>query len=138
MEDYRDVDQRLLSELGRNPTLEEIAESMHVSVEDAAVFADMVTSARSRRKIEEEREEKEPTPEDEQAVEDTAYFQSRQRIMELLSSLTEQEAKLLSLRFGLEGGMPLTPEQTGEKLGMTPREVVLLEAQALLKLRKED
>ena len=138
MEDYRDVDQRLLSELGRNPTLEEIAESMHVSVEDAAVYAEMINAARSRRKVEEDREEKEPTPEDEQAVEDTAYFQSRQRILELLSSLTEQEAKLLSLRFGLEGGMPLTPEQTGEKLSMTPQEVVLLEAQALAKLRKED
>jgi len=138
MMDYRDVDQRLLSELGRNPTLEEIAESMHVTVEDAAVYARMVAAARSRRKIEEEREEKEPTPDDEQAVEDTAYFQSRQRILEMLSTLTEQEAKLLSLRFGLEGGMPMTPEQTGEKMSMTPQEVVLLEAQALTKLRKED
>lgn len=137
MEDYRDVDQRLLGELGRNPTLEEIAQSMHVSVEDAAVFADMVSAARSRRKIEEDREEKEPTPEDEQAVEDTAYFQSRQRILEMLSTLTEQEAKLLSLRFGLEGGTPLTPEQTGEKMGLTPQEVVLLEAQALSKLRNQ-
>ena len=138
MEDYRDVDQRLLGELGRNPTLEEIAECMHVTPEEAAVFADMVAAARSRRKIEEDREEKEPTPEDDQAVEDTAYFQSRQRILELLSNLTEQEAKLLSLRFGLEGGIPMTPEQVGQKMELTPQEVVALEGQALAKLRNED
>ena len=137
MEDYRDVDQRLLSELGRNPTLEEIAESMHVTAEETAVFADMVAAARSRQKIDADREEKEPTPDDEQAVEDTAYFQSRQRILEMLSTLTEREAQLLTLRFGLEGGLPLTPEQTGAKLGLTPQEVVSLEATALAKLRQQ-
>ena len=137
MEDYRDVDQRLLAELGRNPTLEEIADAMHITPEDAAVFASMVNMARSKRQIEISREETEPSPEDNQAVEDTAYFQSRQRILELLSALTEQEAKLLSLRFGLEGGLPLSPEDTGKKLGLTPEEVVKMEAAALAKLRKE-
>ena len=137
MEDYRDVDQRLLGELGRNPTLEEIAEAMHVTPREAAVYADMVSAARERKKIETSREEPEPTPDDEQAVEDTAYFQMRQRIAELLSVLPENEAKLLTLRFGLEGGLPLSPEETGRNLGMTPQEVVQVEAAALVKLRKE-
>lgn len=137
MEDYRDVDQKLLTELGRNPTLEEIAEAMHIPAEDAAVYSAMLLNARSRRKQVQEQEEPVESPEDEQAVEDTAYFQSRQRIMELLSTLTQQEAKLLTLRFGLEGGLPLSPEETGKKLGMTPREVVELEAAALSKLRSE-
>lgn len=135
LRDYVDVDQRLLTELGRNPTEEEIAEAMHITPRDAAVYADMLRSAQSRRRVEEEREPAESTPEDEQAVEDTAYFQSRQRIMELLSSLTEQEAKLISLRYGLEGGLPLTPEQVGAKLGLTAEEVVTMEADALSKLR---
>lgn len=138
MEDYRDVDQRLLAELGRNPTLEEIAQAMHVEPEEAAVYASMVSAARMRKKVDETREEPEPTPDDEQAVEDTAYFQMHQRITELLSCLSEKEAKLLTLRFGLEGGLPLSPEETGRKLGMTPQEVVQTEAQALLKLRNED
>lgn len=137
MEDYRDVDQQLLSQLGRNPTLEEIAEAMHITQEDARVYASMVTMARTRRKVDEDREPREESPEDEQAVEDTAYFQSRQRVLEMLSTLTEQEAKLLTLRFGLEGGIPLSPEDTGKKLGMTPQEVVQMEAAALLKLRNE-
>lgn len=138
MEDYRDVDQKLLSDLGRNPTLEEIAEAMHITAQEAATYADMVSAARMRKKVEDAREEPEPTPDDEQAVEDTAYFQMRQRITELLSVLPENEAKLLTLRFGLEGGLPLSPEETGKKLGMTPQEVVKMEAQALMKLRKED
>ena len=137
MEDYRDVDQKLLAELGRNPTLEEIAEGMHISAEEAAVYAGMVDAARSRQRIEEARQEKEPTQEDELAVEDTAYFQSRQRILELLSLLTPQQAELLSLRFGLEGGLPLTPEQAGAKLGLTAKEVVDMEAAALAKLRNQ-
>lgn len=137
MEDYRDVDQRLLAELGRNPTLEEIAEAMHVTAEDAAVYASMLDMARARQRVEAAKEEPEPTPEDEMAVEDTAYFQSRQRIAELLSNLSEQESKLLCLRFGLEGGLPLSPEEAGKKLGLTPSEVVQMEAAALAKLRNE-
>ena len=70
-------------------------------------------------------------------MEDTAYFQMRQRITELLSVLSEEDAKLLSLRFGLEGGMPMSPEETGRKLGLTAQEVVLKEASALAALRKE-
>ena len=77
----------------------------------------------------------EPTVEDEQAVEDTAYFQSRQRILDLLSSLNEQEAKVLTLRFGLEGGMPCTAQQVAEKMSLTQEKAVALEAAALMKLR---
>ena len=77
-------------------------------------------------------EEKE---EDQQAVEDTAYFQLRQRIAELLSTLDETSTKLLTLRFGLEGGLPKTPEETGKLLGMTREEVIAAEAAALSKLR---
>ena len=55
----------------------------------------------------------------------------------MLSTLTEQQAQLLTLRFGLEGGVPLTPEQTGAKLGLTADEVVAMEAAALAKLRNQ-
>ena len=44
-------------------------------------------------------EEEEEAAEEQQAVEDTAYFQARQRIAEILSVLSEEDAKLLSLRF---------------------------------------
>ena len=97
----------------------------------------MLTMARTRQQVEAAREPKKETPEDDQAVEDTAYFQMRQRILELLSTLPEEDAKLLTLRFGLEGGLPLNPEETGRKLKLTPREVVEREANALAKLRRQ-
>ena len=137
MEDYRDVDQRLLSELGRNPTLGEIAEAMHITTEDAAVYERMVSMARDRQAVDRERQPRQPE-EEEQAVEDTAYFQMRQRISELLSGLSEQDARLLTLRYGLEGGAPLNPQQTGMMLGLTAQEVVAREAAALAMLRKDN
>ena len=137
LEDYRAVDERLLGELGRNATLEEIALEMHITAEDAAVVKKTLDNARlvaQSRKPEDPEEEKE---EDSQAVEDTAYFQMRQRIGELLSGLTQQDQKLLTLRFGLEGGKPLSPEETGRLLGLTPDEVVAREGAALAKLRSK-
>ena len=81
-------------------------------------------------------EEPEDSQEQTQAVEDTALFQMRQRIGDLLSGLDEADVKLLTLRFGLEGGKSLSPEETGRLLGLTPQEVVAREAAALSKLRK--
>lgn len=138
VEDYRAVDERLLSDLGRNPTLEEIAEELHMTSEETAVIGKMLENVRQMDKVKEATEPKEAEdPEDQQAVEDTAYFQMRQRIAELLSDLPEEDAKLLTLRFGLEGGLPLSPEDTGKRLGLTPEEVVAREAAALTKLRNQ-
>lgn len=133
MEDYRQVDERLLGELGRNPTLEEIANELHMNVEEARTVRKMMDNARMLDKaIRPEEEEQEV----EQAVEETALFQMRQRIGDLLSGLEDTDAKLLNLRFGLEGGKPASPEETGRLLGMTAQEVVAREAAALTKLRK--
>ena len=135
LEDYKAVDERLLSELGRNATNEEIAEQLHMSAEETALVKTMLDSARLLSRAKAENEPEEEPEEEEQHVEDTALFQMRQRIADLLADLPEADAKLLTLRFGLEGGLPLTPEQTGAKLGLTPEEVVAKEAAALAKLR---
>ena len=135
MEDYRAVDERLLGELGRNATVEEIAEQMHMTVEETVAVARMISNARLVDKAKPSQEPEEEDIEEERHVEDTAFFQMRQRILDLLSCLSEEDAKLLTLRFGLEGGMPLTPEDAGRKLGLTPEEVVTREAAALAMLR---
>ena len=137
LEDYRSVDERLLSELGRNPTLEEIAEAMHITPEAAAAISKMVENARLLQSAKREPDPEEEQEAQEQAVEDTAYFQTRQRVNEMLSGLTEQEAKVIALRFGLEGGLPLSPEDTGRKLALTPDEVVAIETAAMTKMRKQ-
>ena len=136
LEDYRAVDQRLLAELGRNPTLEEIAQELHMTPEDAATVKRNLDDARILAQATAPKEEAEPEEEN-QAVEDTAYFQMRQRITELLSVLPEEDARLLSLRFGLDKELPLSPEDTGKRMGLTPQEVVAREAAALARLRTE-
>ena len=138
LEDYRAVDERLLGELGRNPTLEEIAQELHMRVEEADAVRKMLEDARILAQIKkppvDEEEEQEAR---EQSVEDTALFQMRQRISDLLSGLSAEDQKLLTLRFGLEGGKPLSPGETGRQLGLSSDEVVAREAAALAKLRNK-
>ena len=137
MEDYRAVDERLLGDLGRNPTVAEIAEELHLSVEETEAVRRMLDNARQMQKARPAEEEPEETPDDEQAVENTALFQMRARIAEMLSGLSQQDQKLLTLRFGLEGGLPLSTEEVARKLGLTPDEVTAKEAAALSALRNK-
>lgn len=135
LEDYSAVRDQLLTELGRNPSIEEIADGMHITPEAAAMVEKLDSDARHLMQIRQPRDEEQEKVEEDQAVEDTAYFQMRQRITELLSSLSAEDAKLLTLRFGLESGLPKSPEETGKILGLTPDEVLAREAAALAKLR---
>ena len=138
MEDYRDIDQKLLTELGRNPTLEEMAEALHMTAQQTAIVAETLENAQMLQRAKAPAESEQDAQEDELAVEDTAYFQMRQRIVELLSVLPEEDANLLTMRYGLEGGIPMKPQQVAIKLGITPEEVSAREAAALGKLRQEN
>ncbi len=136
-ERYRAEDLRLLSRLGRNPTVEEIALNLHMTQEEAEAVADAMESAALLNRAQSPKPPEE-TPEDAQRpVEDTAYFRARERISEMLSGLSETDARLISLRFGLENGPPQSPEQVGALLGLTPEEVIGREKAALEKLRKQ-
>ncbi len=134
MEDYRAADRSLLDSLGRNPTREEIAQSIGISPQDAMTVEKMLRDAQALERVQRPPQEE---PDAEQAVEDTAYFHSRQRIAELLSGLDAADARLLTLRFGLDGTAPLSPEQVGARMNLTPEEVTAREAAALAALRAE-
>ena len=138
MEDYRSTDEQLLADLGRNPTPEELAEALHMTVEETTVVAEMLETARRMHLAKQEPEPEEEELAQTQAVEDTAYFQMRQRIADLLSNLDETDTQLLTLRFGLEKGLPMSAEEVGKIMGMTADEVTAREAQALSKLRNEE
>ena len=135
LEDYKQVDERLLGELGRNPTLEEIAEQLHMELEEAESLRKMLDDARLLAQVKTPGEPEEEEQTQQQAVEDTAQFQSRARILDMLSGLDEKEAELLTLRFGLEGKPPVTPEEAGKRLGISPQAVLQMETAALAKLR---
>lgn len=136
VEDYRMVDERLLSELGRNPTLDEIAEAMHMTPGEIETVRKFLENARMVDKAHERPEPEEETPEDTQAVEDTAYYQARERVDSLMSGISELEHKVVTMRYGLDGKAPQTAAAVGEKLNLTISEVVELETAALAKMRQ--
>ena len=136
LEDFRAADHRLLTQLGRNPSLEELAAELHVTLEEAEVYEDMLRTARVLEQA--KKEPAEESAEDQQAVEDTAYFQSRQRILDMLSSLTPEQAQVLTLRYGLEGGLPMSAQEAANTMKLTVQQIVDLEMQALTKLRAQE
>ena len=136
VEDYRMVDERLLSELGRNPTLAEIAEAMHMTVTEIEAVRKFLDNARLVGRAHEVKEPEEEAPEDSQAVEDTAYYQTRERVDSLMSGISELEHKVVTMRYGLDGKAPQTAQEVGRKLGLTVTEVVELETSALTKMRQ--
>ena len=137
LQDYRATDQHLLTKLGRNPGLEEIAQEMHISLEQAQTIEKTMADILLLQKAEKLAAPKEETAEDELPVEDTAYFQMRQRISEMMSVLDEQEARILTMRFGLEKGLPMSAEEVAKALGITTAAVTACETAALSKLRAE-
>ena len=137
LQDYRAADQHLLTKLGRNPGIEEIAQEMHISLEQAQTIEKTMADILLLQKAEKLAAPKEETAEDELPVEDTAYFQMRQRISEMLSVLDEQEARILTMRFGLEKGLPMSAEEVAKALGITTAAVTACETAALSKLRAE-
>lgn len=108
-----------------------------MTVEETEVVKKMLDDARMLSQAKRQPEPEEEKEAEEQAVEDTAAFQMRQRILDLLSGLSGKDSQLLTLRYGLEGGRPLSPEETGRRLGLTPNEVVAREAAVLAKLRNQ-
>ena len=137
-EDYRMVDERLLSELGRNPTLDEIAESMHMTVSEVETVRKFLDNARLVGRAHETREPEEEQPEDTQAVEDTAYYQTRERVDSLMSGISQLEQQVVTMRYGLDGKAPQTAAEVGRKLDLTVSEVVELETSALTKMRQSN
>ena len=135
LEDYQAVDQRLLADLGRNPTVEEIAVELHMTLDETETVKKMLENAQILAKIRKPADSPEEKEAEDQPVEDTAYFQMRSRILEMLSSLSEEDARLLTLRFGLEGGQPMSPEEAGKVMKLTPSQVLQKEQAALSLLR---
>lgn len=137
MEHYQRADSRLLTQLGRNPTDQELAQELGVTLEESVSLGRMLREARNMAKVKQDRDAPKETPEDSMAVEDTAYFQARQRVSDLMSDLSEQETMVLNLRYGLNGKPPMTAQETAAKLCLTAAQVTALEASALGKMRKE-
>lgn len=133
---YQKTDKKLLTQLRRNPTDLEIAQEMGIDLEETVALGKMLREIQSLAKLKNREAEPEETPEEDQAVEDTAYYHQRQRINDMMTGLSEQESELVRLRYGLDGRLPMTAEEVAHKLSMSIDEVVAVETAALGKMRQ--
>ena len=130
----------LLQQLGREPTPEEIAKEMDMSVEKVMEIQKIAQDPVSlETPIGEEddshlgdfiQDEDSPAPQDA-----ASYTLLREQLEEVMKTLTPREAKVLRLRFGLEDGKARTLEEVGKEFDVTRERIRQIEAKALRKLR---
>ena len=130
----------LLQQLGREPTPEEIAKEMDMSVEKVMEIQKIAQDPVSlETPIGEEddshlgdfiQDEDSPAPQD-----SAAYTLLKEQLEEVMNTLTPREAKVLKLRFGLEDGRARTLEEVGREFQVTRERIRQIEAKALRKLR---
>jgi RNA polymerase primary sigma factor len=130
----------LLQQNGREPTPEEIAKEMEVSVEKVIEIQKIAQDPVSlETPIGEEddshlgdfiQDEDSPSPQ-----ESASYTMLREQLDEIMETLTPREAKVLRLRFGLDDGKARTLEEVGKEFNVTRERIRQIEAKALRKLR---
>lgn len=134
------VSRQLLQELGREPTPEEIAEEMNMPVErvrEILKISQEPVSLETPIGEEEDshlgdfiQDDNVPVPADA-----AAFTLLKEQLVEVLSTLTEREQKVLRLRFGLDDGRARTLEEVGKEFNVTRERIRQIEAKALRKLR---
>ena len=134
------ISRQLLQELGREPTPEEIAAEMEISVEkvrEILKIAQEPVSLETPIGEEEDSHLGDFIPDDDvPAPADAAAFSMlKEQLVEVLDTLTEREQKVLKLRFGLEDGRARTLEEVGRRFEVTRERIRQIEAKALRKLR---
>ncbi len=131
---------QLTQELGRDPTVAELAEALNVTVRKAE---QMIQVARRPISLETPTDDEEESvlgdfipDEDSPAPAEVVTSQMlREQLSDILSTLPPREVRILQLRYGLLDGETYTLEEVGKKLGVTRERVRQIEAQALSRLR---
>ena len=134
------VSRQLLQELGREPSPEEIAKEMSMSVDrvrEILKISQEPVSLETPIGEEEDshlgdfiKDDNVPVPADA-----AAFTLLKEQLEEVLGTLTEREQKVLTLRFGLEDGRARTLEEVGKEFNVTRERIRQIEAKALRKLR---
>ena len=133
---------KLSESLGREPTNEEIAETLNLPATRVSHLRNVSTKPASLDSPINEEDGStlgEVVP-DEKSVDPYESLKSKSLIGDVnlvLSMLEPREADIIRLRFGLDGRDPLTLEQVGEQIGITRERVRQLQDQALRDLRKK-
>lgn len=139
---WKETSRRLEDELGRRPTMQEMAQEMELPMKKLQIIRRAMKAFHSSTQA--------PVDVDGEAMdfaeqledyrydapeESVAQSEEFQTIMSLLDAIDERDARVLKLRFGLEGQEPLTLKQIGEEVGLTRERVRQIEVDALRKLQ---
>jgi len=135
------ISRKLMQEMGREPSPEEIAKEMDIEpakVREIMKISQKTTSLETPIGDEEDSylgdfiaDETQPSPYDA-----TSIKMLKENVDEVLESLSEREAKVLKMRFGLEESRrPMTLEEVGREFGVTRERIRQIEAKALRKLK---
>lgn len=131
----------IVQKLGRDPTSREIADEMSMSQEQVARIMEMLQTpssleaeiglneGNSLKDVLEDRGITSP-------IEATAIKRRQENIRTILGMLSDQEQRVVSLRFGLDDGDPKTLETIGHAFGLTRERIRQIESSALKKLRR--
>ncbi len=134
------VSRMLLQEYGREPTPQEIAEKMGVSVERVMEIQKIAQDPVSLETPigEEDDSHLGDFIEDDNATAPSdvaAFTMLKEQLIGVLDSLTPREEKVLRLRYGIDDGRPRTLEEVGKEFNVTRERIRQIEAKALRKLR---
>jgi RNA polymerase primary sigma factor len=137
------LSRQLAQELGREPTIDELASAMEMTTEKVDYLIQighptlsLGTSVKGMEGVELGDFIQET---DELTIEEAASKSlMHEYIQDLLKALPAREALVLRMRFGFTDGMPHTLAEIGQRMGITRERVRQIEAQALSRLRFED
>ncbi len=134
------ISRRLLQELGREPTPEEIGAEMGITEERVREIQKIAQDPVSLETPigEEEDSHLSDFIEDEDSAAPTdavSYTMLKEQLIGVLDTLTPREEKVLRLRYGLDDGRPRTLEEVGKEFNVTRERIRQIEAKALRKLR---
>lgn len=134
------VSRRLVQNLGREPSMEELARELGMPEGQVTEILQMIKEPISLEAPVGDEEDAQvgdfmpdlvfPSP-----SEEAAFRLMQSQLLEVLSTLTERERKVLELRFGLHDGEVHTLEEVGEEFHVTRERIRQIEAKALRKLR---
>lgn len=134
------VSRQLLQELGHDPSPEEIAEEMNMPVEKVREILKIAQEPVSLETPIGEEEDSHlgdfiPDEDASEPSEAASFTLLKEQLVEVLSTLTPREEKVLKLRFGIEDGHTRTLEEVGREFHVTRERIRQIEAKALRKLR---
>ena len=134
------VSRQLLQELGHDPSPEEIAEEMGMPVDKVREILKIAQEPVSLETPIGEEEDSHlgdfiPDEDASEPSEAASFTLLKEQLVDVLSTLTPREEKVLKLRFGIEDGRTRTLEEVGKEFNVTRERIRQIEAKALRKLR---